>query len=307
MNVLIESPPRYDFLVATAAQGLSALGHKVYGFDGNENNYLTPHEGQEIDVIIQCLENGRLKRRPDIPFIVLWGADSGQGTKAVPPPPVHTIQADAWFIRDYRGDLGPNVFPINFGIEKRYYSGNEHIAPKPLADRSIDVFFCGQFDNAPGRRELISVMRAELGGRFNLMIEDRPFKDTDDYWSKWMGAHVIHSPRYFEALADSKIVLSPMGAGPDCGRHWEALASGGIAFLPRVPNLTVPMWPLSWIHCVMSGNPHDAAMFAGQILENPGRFQAIASSGYQLGMSFHQSIHRAHYMMGCLKKIGLIP
>jgi hypothetical protein len=306
-SFLFEAHDHYNFLDATVAQGLANLGHEVYGFDDNAENYLTPHEGQPYDAVIQCLHNGHLKKRPDTPFILLWGADSGQGAVAVPPPPVNEIEADAYFIRDYRGGFGRNVFAINFGIEDRYYCAHNGNPPKPLADRSIDVIFCGQFNNAPGRKHLMDAVKAEFGGRHNLLIEDRPFTDTEDYWSQWMGAHVIHSPKYFEVLADSKIILSPMGAGPDCGRHWEALASGGVALIQRMPTVMVDPTIQDWRLCGIFQTMDNIVGYVAAILSEPVIFQATADQGFETGQQHHSTAARAAYMLRCLSSLGINP
>ena len=69
----------------------------------------------------------------------------------------------------------------------------------------------------------------------NMVIGPRRFNEPDDRWSSTTLPWCAHDPRYFETLANSKICLSFQGAGPDCARHWETLASGAVSVIEVMP------------------------------------------------------------------------
>lgn len=169
-----------------------------------------------FDLFIQFLKG----KRPleNITSILCWGEDNHVGLDKE-----FRGGFDHIFVRDHH--FGEPGFPINFGAETRYYCATEH-GLKPLKDRSIDICFLGQLGYAD-RAKYVAQLKKDFS-QYNLVLGERLFNTPDDHWSKWTLPWSAHDPAYFATLANSKVVLSFRGAGPDCGRHWECLASGAV-------------------------------------------------------------------------------
>jgi hypothetical protein len=53
-------------------------------------------------------------------------------------------------------------------------------------------------------------------------------------WRDWvLTAHQVPPEKFYADIAACDYVLSPPGAGPDCHRHWEAIALGSIPVVKR--------------------------------------------------------------------------
>lgn len=302
---LLEGNPWYNYLEATVAQGLQALGHTVYGAFGSWQNYCVPHEGEPFDVFLQCIDNQKTQVPVDVPTVYIWGDDSGSDAVPTNYPDLDSIQAHAIFVRDYRGGGGPRVRPMNFGVEDRYFCAHNG-QPKPLSERPIDVIFAGRWDNCPGRRELLKSIQQAFPDN-NLLFESHVFTDRDGYWSQWVTGHCVHSASYYDALADSKIILSPMGAGPDCARHWEAMASGGIPLIQGMPTIQVPPALEAGTDCMVFNTADEAIDIIRDILaDTSGKYQTVADRAYLHARSRHSTVARARYIMETLNELCIL-
>lgn len=288
---------------ASLIEGLNKLGHCCYGLGQNANNFLIPHTEQDFDVFIQCMpgEVPRIAAVKNIPKVFLWGEDGGPFTAA---QMAWMLSYDACFVRDLTGPSPNNMFPMNFGIEERYYCATKDKPVKPLTERSIDVLFLGRMGYG-NRDKYINAIQAEFS-EYNLMLDGHRFSQPDPYWQQWLNVHCCHDPRYYEALADAKIILSLKGAGPDCARTWEALASGGILMLEYAPTRGCPQELQSGTDCLMFKSEDVLVEKIRSVLQNPGEYQAIADQGMYNGSRWHTTIGRAKYFLECLESLNLL-
>jgi hypothetical protein len=303
---LLEGHRHYDFMEATVVQGLQHCNHIVYGHKGNAANYLTPHEGQDYGAVIQCLGNGELKKDEITPFIFLFGGDTGQAREGGYVVGSDRQDADIYFVRDLRGGVNPRVLPINFGIEDRYFCATPKKGHKPLVHRKTDICFFGRFDNAPGRRNLLHGIADEFGKNYAVRFLEQPFTEQEGFWSKWVQGHCTHVPKYYRALANSKIILSPMGAGPDCARHWEAMASGGIPLIQFMPTVPTPPRLRHGIDSMIFKDEREAITIIRKILDKPEEFQNIADHSFFTACRHHTTKARAEYMLNECKRLGVL-
>lgn len=302
---LLEGNPYYNFMEATVAQGLQALGHIVYGAFGSWQNYCVPHNGEPFDVFLQCVDDPQTLVLADIPIVYIWGDDSGQGSTPTNYPNLANVKASAIFVRDYRGGGSERVRPMNFGAEDRYFCAHDG-NPTLLADRTIDVVFLGRWDNCEGRRDLLKTIQQSLPDH-NLLFDSHIFTDRDGYWSQWVSGHCVHSVEYYKALADAKIILSPMGAGPDCARHWEAMASGGVPLIQGMPTIQVPPALEAGTDCLTFNTADEAIEAISLILaDDTGMGQVLADAAYRHAIERHSTAARARYIMMTLNELGVL-
>lgn len=306
LSFLVESQHWYDFTTATLVQGLLALGHDVFGWKANSQNYLTPHGGQAIDVIIQTSFKKKGKAPTTAPNVLLWGGDSGQGRIPVNHPNWRNSDACVIFVRDYRDGGNDKVFPFNMGIEDRYYCAT-HSGYKPLRNREIDLLFLGRRSEVRQRLIFLDELSRQLSPCYNVEIGEHKYNKPDEYWSKWVKGHCHHCTDYYDALANAKIILSPMGAGPDCARHWEAFASGGVPLVEFMPTVMVPPAPREGLDWITFRSVGEAVNAIDSILNDLDRAQIVADTAYSTGRKNHTTKARAAYFLSVLESKGLIP
>jgi hypothetical protein len=217
----VSSHDHYNYLDATVIQGLQNLGHNVRDVFGYRTNYLEPKGSRpafnEFDLVIDFVRGIEQTGAPKgAKRVFVWGEDNHVGLNNV-----FVRDYDHVFVRDHLS-TEPGL-PMNFGIESRYYCAT-NMGIKPFKDRSIDVCFLGQLGYG-NRAEYVERLKKDFK-HLNLVLGPRQFNTPDEYWSQWTKPWCAHDPEYFQTLADSKICLSFLGAGPDTGRFWECLASG---------------------------------------------------------------------------------
>lgn len=305
LRFLVESPKRYDFLVATLVQGLKNLGHEVYGWKACRQNYLDPHINQPFDVFIQTSVRRSSRQRINKPKVLLYGADTGTDRISLYEAPTpHLADVDIVFLRDYRGGVKGKVFPMNFGIEDRYYCCTDQ-AIKPLAERRFDLIFMGRRD-CPGRDAFLTELTRLLPTTYEYIIGGHWYTTPDGVWSNVVSGHCTHCNGYYTILSDAKIVLSPMGAGPDCGRHWEAFASGGVPLIEFMPTVMVPPRPRDGMDCCYFKDARECASIVDHLLRNLDEAQRIADTGFATGKKHHTTTARARYFLEVLESEGFI-
>lgn len=296
----------YNYLTATVVQGFKNLGHKVYSFEGHEANYCEPWLGQEYDFVLQAWGNKHSFCHDDKPRIFVSGDDTGIDRQPSHAINFADIDADLYFIRDLRDASYPKCFPLNFGIEDRYYCSTKD-GIIPMEDREVDVIFLGQYDNCAHRRKLLdeTATLLSLSGH-SVVFGGRAYNATDDYWSKWVNGHCGHDPRYFEALANAKVIFSPMGFGPDCARHWEAFASGGIPCIQFMPTVMTPPIMRDGLNCITFKDAKEAAIRISEVLSDPDRAQIMANMAFEFGKTYHITAQRAKYILQVMSSTGVL-
>ena len=210
---------------------------------------------------------------------MLWGEDSHNGLETE----FKAYCYQAFFIRDWTG--GPGI-PISFGIEDRYVTPARF---RPMAERDIDIIFLGTpFQH---RADYLERLKRDFAGK-SLMLSGRLFNEPDGSWPQVSG-WCVHDPRYFDALSRSKIAISFHGAGPDCARHWEVLASGAVPMIEEFP--CVDPQP----DCFRFTNYNELAEAIELCLANPAWPNELTNRAIR----YHSTTARAEYL---LEQLGMI-
>jgi hypothetical protein len=303
MKFLVYSPPYYEFCTSTVCEGLKSLGHMVYGYDGSSQNYLEPYDGSVVDFFIDAFPmKGRSVDWSWTPRIMLWPYDkTGPETLNY-----NDHKYDIMFIRDYEGGGGSNVFPINYGIEDRYFDQINR-EDKPLKDRKYDVVFIG--DNVGRRKEMLTKLKGKLND-FNCLLGLKTDlgvgEEPNEYWSQWVNGRFCHWDDYFRTIADSKILLSFSGSGPDCGRHYESIASHALVFFEKSNTIKVsPSIDARFPHLLFD----EVGELANSIREYLSRInlaQHDADLLFSFGKRHLTTRNRAEYMIEKMKEVGIL-
>jgi hypothetical protein len=136
--------------------------------------------------------------------------------------------------------------------------------------------------------------------RFNLNVGPRKYSNPDQHWSCWVNGFCFHDPRYFKALATSKINLSFAGWGADCARHYECLASGGIPVIERPP---YPIPHLTDENCIFFEGVDELRNMLTMLLTSPNAFQGLADQAFEDGRKYHTTAARAADILLHLQEI----
>lgn len=161
-----------------------------------------------------------------------------------PKPYAHQYYA---IFKSYIGNLSTskNVFPLSLG----YVRDVPQIPIKPINQRSINVFFRGNFNknrldlyrNLSKFKAIIPKKIKSHSGFFRRLL----IKFQNDFKNRFPQSIIIFNngfkkgftpQEYGEILADSKIVLCPKGFDmPESFRHFESMRAGSIIISERLP------------------------------------------------------------------------
>jgi len=296
--------PYYEYCQSTLAEGLKELGHEVYGWNGETTNYKDLYQGQDIDVFINAFPHpnkGEKIIKEGVPNIIIWPYDISDNL----PFESAKYRFTAAFVRDLMVNLGKSVFPFNYGIENRYYCITDKIN-KPLAERPIDVIFTGE---AVGKRVSYIRLLQEHFKSLNCMLDFRKYSGypyqskPNTYWCQWVNGRFCHYDDYYEALSESKIVLSLNGSGPECGRHYEAYASGGLPLIQKSGTIQIePSIPTRFPNIVFD-RPVELSDKISYYLGHLDEAQNLANQVFEFGRNNLRTIHRAQYVLDKLQEV----
>lgn len=323
MNIVMFSCNYYDYQAACISEGLQDLGHKVYDLSGKGLNYMEPMPKEGIssaDLFIMTdpdnihLANNNLFRddKTKVPKVIVQPHDRWLHYNIAPEGPVKQSDYKSWvcdiaFVRDFDGNIPDSlsypVFPMEFAIEHRY---NEACRIKTnVASRDIDICFYGTLTTAK-REDILHVLSNNDKIKTDFDNQHR-FTDYDENWGKWVNGRFGHSPSYFKALCNSKMVLSPMGAGPSCGRTYEAYAAGAIPLIQRYPQYIQQIIPfVDGENCVLWNNKHDLIPKVEELLNDEVKLTKLADRCYKFGQENLLSKHRAEYIINKIKEFNII-
>lgn len=290
MQIGINTHDHYNYMDSSIIEGLQILGHEVSGTNAVCSNYiqhLRPRY-RPIDLFIQCVAGkGPLAGRKSV---ALWGEDSPARAQL---PEVFEKGFDLVFVRDHV-PCEPGI-PMNFAAETRFYCATID-GPKPLNERKIDVTFLGNIGYG-NRKEYVNRLKKDFS-HLNLLVGERQFNTPDDKYSRWTLPYCAHDPLYFEALNNSKIILDFRGAGPDCARLYEGLASGAvvIAETHAPAEMVLPAPAGIWwfddydaLNSIIDLVLHDLDFIQQRQVEN-----------WEWNREHHSSKARAKYLIDCL-------
>lgn len=313
MNILLFSSPYYEYLAASLVDGFHDLGHIVYDLRGQGFNYaepFNPNAGISIDLFIVSDPNDGpwcRKRYGDIPKVIIFPYDRWINYSQAPRGPVNLPDFSKWscdiaFIRDWDGvspgNLSFPVYPIEYGIERRYMDACARYW-KPWDARAYDVVFFGTRETAK-RNRILTKLEKELNCNFGPQWQ---FCQPDDYWSRWVNGRFYHCEDYFKALCDARVVLSPFGAGPSCGRTYEAFAAKTIPAVQSYPPEIKQIIPfISGEHCIAWNNVEDAVKKITDYIKDP----TLMQKGFTFGQTHLLTKHRSQYILNKLEENKLI-
>jgi hypothetical protein len=281
MNILVSQHPTYNYMDASLCQGLQNLGHDVFSVGAPGSNYVERKwTGTSVDLFIQFIKG--MRSLDGTPSIMVWGEDDHKGLQDE-----LTKGFEKVFVRDHLP--GTPGIPINFAIEDRYYCSTEN-GYKLLRDRDFDICFLGKL--YPSRLAIIERLKADFPS-LNMLLGPRTFNTPDSVWSRWTQPWCSHDQAYFETLANSKICLSLLGAGPDCSRTWEALASGAVCVLEYANiNMVKPYPKLNVFRDYAWLNYHIST-----VLANLDHYQGLMTSTFEWNKEHHSTKARAQYLL----------
>ena len=294
MNILVSQHGHYNYMSAGICQGLQLLGHNVFSLYCYQTNYVECGiDGSEhVDLYIEFVDQD-VPAPKRWPSVLCWGEDHSRGLKRA-----FSRGFDFVFIRDH----SPNTpgIPISFAIEERYIDvTKERLIP--LHEREIDITFCGQLGYA-NRQEYVDRLKKDFAS-YNLVLGPRQFNEPDDKWSRWTLPWAAHDVRYFEVLANSKVVLSFRGVGVfDCGRHWEALASGGVPVIENVPLVDMVRPTPEGVSWFVGYEQLGDAIHKALSNANSPTLQERVTEAWKWNLEHHSTVARARYL---LQQIGM--
>jgi hypothetical protein len=300
MNILVYGAPYFEFQLATIVDGFKSLGHTVFDVRNEGRNYMELYKGEPVDVFIDAFPHERFKLEYHVPIkIMVWPYDLGEKRKLI----YTSYDFDLIFVRDYFGDGPENVFPLNYGIEERYFCFIEK-EDKPLIERYYDVVYMGDIVNVGKRLEYCERVEKQCSHR-NLLIGSKitRAKEVDAYWSRWVNGRFTHNTDYYRTLADSKILLSLHGSGIECGRTYEAIASHALPLIEYSNAIQITPSLKDNIPEIFFRTPNEMIQLIDVFLNDLNYAQEIADAVFEFGKTHLLSKHRVNYIIEKVNKI----
>jgi hypothetical protein len=329
MKVAVLGPNYCDFQLCTIVDGLQSLGHTVEDFGLKGLNYMEPAiygaagpNAKDYDFIIVADTNnvGACMLAVEIPKVILHGHDRWTDYINVPNSPVKQILYPGWkcdiaFVRDLDRKqflyTDYPIYPMEFSVERRFveacmeewYFVRGAFKYLPWMDRKFDVAFFGTRTTA--RRDLVL---AALENRFKCSFGDaHAFTIPDNYWSKWVNGRYTHAPMYYKALSNSVFALSPLGAGPSCGRTYEGYAAGCIPLIQRYPKEIEQIVPfVDGENCILWDSVEELVEKIADYKSRPDDLGALQLKCIDFATENLLSKHRAQFILDKMKEHGLL-
>lgn len=309
MNVAIIGNNYCDFQLCTIVDGLQDLGHTVYELSGPGLNYMEPDGGRGIDgcdllIVADTYNRQAVSLQVNKPKVIVHGHDRwGQHLSTVKPIEYHTWICDIAFVRDWDGTTNDKfpVYPMEFGIERRYTEAcvDWH---RPVSERKYDIGFYGTYATA-GRGKVIKQIEKKFTCDFGHNIK---FCSPDSKWSKWVYGRYVHDPCYYQALTNVKFALSPLGAGPSCGRTYEAYAAGCIPLIQAFPPEIKQISAFTNENSVLWKTADDIIRVVKQMLRKDRALDKFQKKCHEFGQKNLLSKHRVQYMLDRIQEHGVI-
>ena len=323
MNIALLTTPYSDFQVCSIVDGFLDLGHEVYDIEGPGRNYMKPWPvGKDIDISLFIMADTNnspglaiptdvlgFSKGKYIPKVVIHGHDLWTDYISVPnspkkPVPYDRANCDIMFVRDLctgdRVETSYPVYPMEFAIERRYV---EACANGRVKDRKYDVAFFGTPSTA-GRQRVMDLLREQFNCHFG---DQGTFKEPDTYWSKWVNGRYVHAPKYYEALGNAKFAWSPLGAGPSCGRTYEAYAAGCIPLIQKYPSDMEQIVKFTdGENCIIWETAEGLINKIKSYLGDSVHLTELQKRCYKFGMENLLSRHRAQFILDKCKENHLL-
>jgi glycosyl transferase family 1 len=276
----------YDFTSATLIEGLKNLGHTLLCSEAS--NYADGVAADEL-----------LAQAPSADLVVLGsniGANVGlfaqlrndrrvyvdgsdQQSIAMPP----NVGIKAIFKRELNRaaelESGAPIFPLPFAAEDRYF-------PSVAPHKDIALSFLANMNTNP--------LRYSIHQRIGKLRHRAPIMSGSTGESSYNGANrsPLATPRYREILLRSRIAVNVPGAGYDCARYWEILASGAM-LMTWEPDIVIPEPFSDGIDCVTFCSLAEFDDKVRYYLDRLDLVDAIARRGVEQLLKHHTTRARA--------------
>lgn len=281
---------------------------------GTDRNYLIPYQdGVAIDLVFSMDTNNKaaVAQTFSVPKIIFDVHDCWTNYQNIPNSPLRKYNAHEWkcdlaFVRDLnKNNFGNSefpVFPFDFAIENRYIDAcKNHIIP--INERPFDIAFFGSYLTA-GRKvlldKLVDVFKCDFGTQYQ-------YVSPDTYWSKWVNGRFTHNPEYFKRLCLAKTVFSPWGAGPSCGRTYEALAAQAIPLIQECPKEIIQMNGfIDGENCILWSSIEELINKLDEILNDTMKLTRLLDKSQTFAREKCLTKHRAEYVLSILKAHNIL-
>lgn len=314
MNILTVGTNYCDYQTCTCVDGFQELGHQVYDATRVGHNYMeiaSDYTEFDLFLVADTDNHSAVVTKTTQPKVILHGHDRWTDYIKAPNSPVKPIGFQNWncdiaFVRDldrgqFTGAKFP-VYPMEFAIERRFReacAGALDIASK----RPFVVSFFGTLSTA-GRKAVVEALDGEFKCHFG---NQATFMKPDEYWSKWVNGRYVHAPKYYDALCESRFVLSPLGAGPSCGRTYEAYAAGCIPCIQQYPDEIEQIVKfVDGENCVLWSDKKELISKIRHLEHNVDELNNLQKRCYSFGQNNLLSKHRAQFMLDKIKEHNLI-
>ncbi|MDD2662763.1 MAG: glycosyltransferase [Dechloromonas sp.] len=197
----------------------------------------------------------------------------------------------AVFKREYNKhcrQLPDGIFPLPFAAERRYFDVR-------AAERDIFLLFASTLAT--------NVWRFSINQRLQNLCRNDIFAGNtgERAYRKRIGLP-IDTPVYRSMLSRARVGVNVAGAGYDCGRYWEILASGSMLFTQEL-DISIPYPFVDGEHCVVFRSLGEFEEKLDMILSGAVDIESVARNGYEHLIEYHTTAHRAQYFLDCIEKI----
>jgi len=291
MKIVCIISPYYDYLTSTLMEGLINLGHQIIASENS--NYAKKisdkrivQEAEDADLILvfsnvnvryNIIKNVNNERK-----IYIDGSDSYLFTAP------KKIKFKAIFKRElgkfFNNKNIDRIFPLPFAAEKRYFLDYQK-------ERNIEISFSANLNN--------NLIRKSIHERLISKNNERIFSGSTGeraYREKGGIGWPIKTPVYRELLASSKVAVNAAGAGYDCARYWEILASGAV-LLTQDLDIQIPNPFTDMENCLVFKSLEDFEVKVDQILSNKLDLMSLSHNGKEHLHRHHTTTKRAIYFL----------
>lgn len=320
MDIAVIGPDYCDFQLCTIVDGLQSLGHTVYEYGGPGRNYMRSSQGPfgigmnledvKFFIIADTNNANACTAALDLPKVIIHGHDRWTDYASVPNSPIKPIRYEQWncdiaFVRDWDGTPSPKfpVYPMEFSIERRFVQACQQFTP--WFNRHFDVAFFGTEATA-NRHKVLQLFKDKL---FHCNFGNQcTFMEPDGHWSRWVNGRYTHAPKYYEALCDSIFALSPLGAGPSCGRTYEGYAAGCIPLIQKYPGEIKQIVP--FVHeenCILWETAKELIEKVSDLINyHPDDLNELQMKCFDFSHHNLLSEHRAQFILDKMTEEGLL-
>jgi hypothetical protein len=291
MRILSIISPHYDYLTATLMEGLQELGHEIISSENSNYTQSTPDRrlrklSESADLIIVG-SNKKVRTEliedSDNPNKIFIDGTDGQEF-CVYPHILFKMVFKRELNKCWNSSTGEPIFPLPFAAEKRYFCNTPN-------KRTTKVLFAANMKVNPMRYSI----HQRLINRNDPDIFCGSTGEVAYRKNKCLGTP-IETPKYRKLLSQTQIGINVAGAGYDCARYWEILASGALLMTQEL-DITIPNPFTDGINCVTFKSLDEFDEKFEYILADLSNVKHLAEAGYKHLLKHHTTAERAQYFL----------